>query len=278
MSRCGFPRLAMVVVGLLISGVCGARDVSAQGLIWSLPQDGSWVRFEGEIKQTELRPDSPGGDVEMEWIQHVVVKSVGTETAEFEGEMVPCRWIEIVSMTGKPSEGGIDTGPIGTAIYKVLIPESVVTGDIVDQLTSIPVSFLPIVKGYRKIGTRDVETLTTPTLQVYPVASLIRHFETLQPVGDATEDVDTPVGFINSQKYTGQLQQESRTARISDSAEIWRSSEVPFGLAKWTFKGTRELKESFEPRDAFHAVTEISAELTVHETGMNAESELTIPE
>jgi hypothetical protein len=266
----------MLVAGMLCAGGMTASDASAQGLIWGLPQDGSWVRFEGEVKQTELRPDSPDGDVEMDWIQHVVVKSVGQESAEFEGESIPCRWIEIVTMTGKPSEGGIDTGPIGTAIYKVLVPESAVIGQMADKDT-IPVSYLPVVKGYRKIGTRDVEAFTSPVLQIYPVVSLIRHFEGLQSAGDAPEDVDTPVGVIPAQKYTGQIQQESRSTRISESAELWLSTDVPFGMAKWSFKGTREIKETFESRDAFHAVTEMTVELTVHETGMNAESELATP-
>lgn len=263
----------LLVLGVMCVGGLSASEALAQGLVWSLPQDGSWIRFEGEVKQTELRPDSPDGNIEMEWIQHVVVKSVGQQTAEYEGEMVPCRWIEIVTMTGKASEAGIDTGPVGTSIYKVLIPESAVLGQMIDSET-IPVSYLPIVKGYRKIGTREVEPLTSPVLQIYPVVGLMRHFEKLESAGTGMEDIDTPVGFIPAQKYTGELTQESRTTRINSSVELWLSKDVPFSLAQWSYRGTRDVKESFEPRDAFRPVTEISAELTVHETGMNAESEL----
>ncbi|MFN0198060.1 MAG: hypothetical protein ACKVT0_15040 [Planctomycetaceae bacterium] len=275
MVRFNSTRMA-AVIGMLVIGGMIPSPVFAQGLIWSLPQDGSWVRFEGEIKQTELRPNSPDGDVEMVWIQHVIVKSVGQETAEYQGSMVPCRWIEIVSMTGKTSEAGIDTGPVGTTIYKALVPESAVIGQMIDANT-IPVSFLPIVKGYRKIGTGEPELLKTPILQIYPLSGLLKHFENLKSVGDSAEDVETPVGFISSRKYEGQAQLESRSSRTANSAEIWLSTDVPFGMTKWTLKGTREKKESYEARDAFQPVTEITVELTVHETGMTAESELAIP-
>ena len=48
--------LLAVLVPLAL--IAGAGRVEAQGLIWSLPEEGTWVRYEGTYKQTELRPNS----------------------------------------------------------------------------------------------------------------------------------------------------------------------------------------------------------------------------
>ncbi len=117
------------------------RAAEAQGLIVRLPKDGAWVRFEGTVKQVEFRPDAPEGDISMEWIEHLTIKSVGREQAVFHGKQVPCRWIEIKVVTGKPSESGVEAGPVGERIYKILVPEERVTGAVADG-DKIPV-FLP---------------------------------------------------------------------------------------------------------------------------------------
>jgi hypothetical protein len=77
--------------------------LNAQGLIVRLPKDGSWVRYEGNVKQVEFRPEAPEGNIQMEWIQHLTIKSVGREQALYHGKQVPCRWVEIKIVTGKPS-------------------------------------------------------------------------------------------------------------------------------------------------------------------------------
>ncbi len=138
------------LAGLVILG--SLRSATAQGVILTLPkQDGAWVRFEGTVKQVEFRPDAAEGDITMEWIQQLTVKSVGTETAAFRGKQVPCRWIEIKVVTGKPSESGIEAGPVGERIYKVLVPEERVVGQLADG-GKIPFSFLDVIKGFRKTG------------------------------------------------------------------------------------------------------------------------------
>ncbi len=69
----------------------------------------------------------------------------------FNGKQVPCRWIEIKVLTGKPSESGVEPGPVGERIYKILVPEERVVGDVADG-EKIPFSFLDIVKGFRKMA------------------------------------------------------------------------------------------------------------------------------
>ena len=76
---------------LSLVGAVLSSSASAQGLIWSLPEDGKWVRFEGTYQQTELRPNSNEGPLQLEWVQHITIKSVGKEDADFKGQKVPCR-------------------------------------------------------------------------------------------------------------------------------------------------------------------------------------------
>ena len=53
--------------------------LSAQGLIWSLPeQEGTWVRYEGEYKQVEFRPGVATGDQVFTWRRNVTIKSLVT--------------------------------------------------------------------------------------------------------------------------------------------------------------------------------------------------------
>ena len=123
--------LALSLAGFVILASLGSA--TAQGLILNLPKkDGAWVRYEGTVKQVEFRPDAAEGDITMEWIQQLTIKSVGSETATFRGKQIPCRWIEIKIVTGKPSESGIESGPVGERIYKVLVPEERVIGGLAD--------------------------------------------------------------------------------------------------------------------------------------------------
>src|SRR5262249_33776848 len=138
--------------------------VSAQVLIWSLPkEDGTWVRFEGAYKQTRARPNANAGDEMLEWRSELTISAVGSETADvkvFENgrevtKNVACRWVEFKSNT-RP--GGVDVvpGPGDVFVYKVLIPADRVIGSTADR-DGIPVTFLPIVKGWRKVAQREAE-------------------------------------------------------------------------------------------------------------------------
>jgi hypothetical protein len=70
---------------------------------------------------------------------------------------------------------------------------------------------------------------------------------------------------------------ESPASRSSNEADLYRSDEVPFGLAKWTIRMHREAKDAREPRSQFQRVSEVRIEMAAHEVGANAESELAAP-
>ncbi len=269
-----FPRcIAFAIVGWLLTS-----PASAQGLIWSLPEDGTEIRYEGTYKQVDNREQAGEANLTMDWIRHLTIKSVGKEMADIDGQSVPCRWIELKLITGKPSAAGIDPGPVGTRIYKVLVPENRVIGNTSDA-AGIPMSYLPIVKGYKRVGDqqKDPVAIKGKVLHVYPVLTWMRHYKKL--VGDSgqSEDPQVGIGPVSATKLTADVQLESRTDRSRHSAEIWRSKDVPFGLAKWTVTIEREKKFNTEDRTEFKPTSKITIEMKAAEVGKNATSELNVP-
>ncbi len=256
----------------------------SQGVVSQLPPDGTWVRFEGTYTQTEIRRDSTEGKLDIApWIEKVWIKSVGTEMAEYKGELTACRWIEIKIDRGREKDGNIDTGLTGSVIYKVLIPESAVVSDNVDQ-AGVPVSFLPLVKGFRKVGKADPKPLTEPALQLYPLGMLVGYYRELKVV---EKEVDPEVG-LESVKQATQLQGrttiERASSRTVQESTVWKSADMPFGIARWSAKITRQVKDAQDPREKFdedgHSVSEVTIEMKAKETGTEGpegKSELMVP-
>jgi hypothetical protein len=253
-----------------------ASAAFGQGVICQLPADGTWVRFEGTYAQVEIRPETAAGKVEIDpWKEHVTIKSVGSEMGEYKGEEVPCRWVEIKIERGRVRDGKIDPGLTGLEIYKILIPESAVISDNVDD-KGVPVSFLPIVKGYRKIGKAEPKVLNEPALQLYPLGILVGYYRELKVVA---EDVDAEVGVgaIKAKQLKGEVTLERSNSRTVQESTIWKSPDVAFGVARWTAKLTRQVKDAQSPRDDFKTVTEVTIEMAAQETGTDAKSEVTLP-
>jgi hypothetical protein len=272
----------LLSIGLAVFALSSQSGLAnAQGLIVRLPKDGSWVRYEGNVKQVEFRPDAPEGDIQMEWIQHLTIKSVGTEQALYHGKQVPCRWIEIKIVTGKPSESGVEAGPVGERIYKILVPEERVVGDVADG-AKIPFSFLDIVKGFRKTGAGPATAIpltrgSEGAFQVYPLVGPLMHFDAIEAVGGGPEQVQFAAGTVKAKKFKARRAIESPTTRTTTDAEFWEcdSDTVPFGLVKWTAKTTVEKKDSTAARaNAFKPATQVSVEMSAHEAGTGAKSEI----
>lgn len=277
-------RLALLIpiaFGCLFPGV---RRADAQGLIWSLPEPGQWVRFEGDYKETEFRPDAAEGDLEMQWDRHLTLKCLARAEGEFEGEKQPCLWIELVVVTGETDEGIIDPGPAGRRIYKVLVPESftktttiTAEGAVIDK-HQIPVSRIPIVEGWRKIGDGQTLQIKSNVLEVYPVISLLENYETLKKTSDQPVDPETQLQGVTAKKYTGTIKRESPLNRSESQAELWLSDGVPFGVARWSVTVIREVKDRAQPRSAFKRAARFSVEMKAAEKGDDAQTELITPE
>jgi hypothetical protein len=247
---------------------------SAQGLLWSLPEDGTWVRYYGTTKNVQERPESSEGALELSWLSELTIKSVGKETAEYRGAPTECRWIEFKLVNGYQSAAGISPGPYGTRIYKVLVPESRVLGKLVDG-DDIPATFIPIIKGYRKLGEQEAQPVKEKVLAVYPILSLFAYYKNFAPAGDGMEDVDLPqLGSVPAKAYKGSKTLEGPVSRSVNEGEIWLSSEVPFGWAKYHVKVVREEKESAAPPDEYKKTAELDVTMEAVEKGTDAQSEI----
>ncbi|WP_437224396.1 hypothetical protein SH661x_003612 [Planctomicrobium sp. SH661] len=264
---------SLICSGLIL---CFTSTVQAQGLIWSLPKDGDWVRYEGTYTQTVKRPDSAQEDLTMEWRRIVTLKSVGTEEAEYKGKEQPCRWLEIKCETGKAAEAVVEAGPGGVRIYKVLVPESAIQGKVLETVKdnrTVHVSFIPIVKGFRKIGDGPVQPIESGVLELYPLVSLVRHSLEVTDSEDAKPE-QVPAGTFDVTQHTGETTMETPSERSTNTFELARSSEIPFGVVKWIARSTIENKASTEPRSEFEETSQISENMEAVATGNDAEAEI----
>jgi hypothetical protein len=266
--------------GLLTTMVAGITCILSnlalgQGIVTHLPEDGSWIRFEGTYAQKEIRPTASGKVEIQPWIEHVTIKSVGKETGTYRGSEVPCRWIEIKIERGRERDGKIDTGLTGLEIYKVLIPEEAVIADNVDS-EGVVISFLPLVKGFRKVGKADPKPLMEPALQLYPLGILVGYYRELQVVA---EDVDaqTGLGAVKARELQGKITIERPNSRTVQESTVWKSPDVAFGVARWSAKLVRETKDDQAPRSDFKPISEVAIEMQAKEAGQDAKSELNVP-
>lgn len=266
---------SLVLLGLFAI----ATPVRAQGLVWSLPEDGSWVRYEGVYRQTVRRPESAEGDLNLEWRRNLTIKSVGREEAEYEGETQPCRWIEFKVETGKTSEGVLDAGPGGIRMYKLLVPEAAIRGNVFVQVNDggqdLFVSYVPVVKGYRRIGDEPAAELAAGVFQLYPMVSLLRHYRDFASSGGA-QSINVPAGDFEATQYRGRMVMETAVYRSTNTCEVYRSEGIPFGVVKWTASTRTETKGSTDLRSEFRDSVTIQEELQAVSSGGDAESEFLV--
>lgn len=267
-------RLCVLSVTAALMSLAAVGDVQAQGLIWNLPPDGSWVRYEGTYSQLVRRPNSTEGDLTLEWTRHLEIRSVGTSEEQIGDEFVPCRWLEIEVVTAQPA-AILEPGPGGDRIYKILVPERSILGRVNDD-ANIIVSFIPVVRGYRRIGDEDPQPIESGVFQIYPLVSYLRHYRQLEAESETPEQTDIPMGIVPAVALRGRMITESAETRSTNEAELWRSDDVPFGLAKWIVRDTREEKHATQSRDLFRETMEVSIEMSAHESGNNAVTKLDV--
>jgi len=105
------PQKAMIAATLAAAAILALLSATsptrADGLLYRLPDDGTWARYDLDIVGT----DPGGGDTKM--AGSLAMSSVGK--AEASGE--PCRWIEVKMQMRDPG------GNEHTVVFKALIPE-----------------------------------------------------------------------------------------------------------------------------------------------------------
>ncbi len=263
------------LIALLI--VAAPNTVYAQGLIWSIPEDGAGVEYEGTISYITVRTDIAEGTETIKKARELSIKSVGRKTVQIDGVDEVCRWIEIKVVTGTAGAAGIDPGPVGSRIYKILVPESKIIDTPVDA-DSIPNIVLPIVEGWRRSGEAGVRIINSKAISFYPTICQLAHYPQPQVVAASeTVQVVAPNQTIKGKHLKGRLVMERRESRSTNDADFWVSDQVPFGLARWEGTVTREQKESTATRDKFLEVTTTTCEMSLRAVLKNAESELSIP-
>jgi hypothetical protein len=271
----GCLRWHQVLLGSVLALGILTGPARAQNLLVSLPEDGSWVRLEGDHLEKKSRPEAAEGDLELPWRTELTIKSVGKAEAEVGGEKLPCRWVEFKtefkSTKAATTEASIQPEPFGTRIYKVLVPEAAISIANKDE-SGLPITFLPIAKGYRRIAARDPQPVKENVLVVYPMISLLTHYPDWAETDAGT--VDSPLGALECKSWKGSRILGSSTLKSSNEGQLWITDAVPFGIAKVQVKVQRFEKDATAADDAFKLVAEINSALIAVETGTDAQSDL----
>jgi len=260
----------LVTAQVFLASCFIATTVSAQGLILNLPENGSSVEYWGTLTQaTGVDDQSP-----LSWKCELTIKSVGRVDAEFDGKVQPCRWVEIKTLTGKDEAAGIDPGPVGARLYKILIPESKVI-DHWEDSDGIPNDLMPIIRGYRRLGEDAATPITTPVIRFYPTITLLNNYRNPETIATS----DTPEVLIQGENITarhmkGTLVMESQKTRSVNEGEYWVSKDVPFGLARWIVTVTTYEKDSAAPVSEFRPVVIKKLDMKLRHKRTDAESEL----
>ncbi len=258
----------------LVLTVLSAGSASAQGLIWNLPEDGTEVVYGGTLTQTDTRPG--GQETTMTWDRQLVIRSVGTREVEWNSETVPGRWLEFELKTGKATEQGIDPGPVGTRVYRVLVPEAAITGKPANE-RGIPNAFLPITEGYVQVADRPVQKLSSRAFETYPVLTLLMNYKPGEQMAAGEEPLDVPAGQFTATKRTGQTTVESPSGRVENTATFYTSPDAPFGLVRWNATVVRSSKDPNQNRDAYQPMSRIESQMEAKVVNQNAKAILQVP-
>ena len=256
-----------------VAALACAAPAVAGGLVWNLPDPGAEARYEGEITQTLTGRDNQVTEIAR--LRRVTVRSLDPATGDFNGEQVPARWLEFVSETGTPGERGLDPGPAGRVIYKVLVPEAAVTGELEDE-SGVPYAFLPVLRGWRQIGDGEPAEIG-PAFRAYPTVCLLTEFEPDDILEQTAGSADVPAGRFEGTRYRAKLVEESRVARVTHEANWLVSESLPFGPAGWEATVTREVKDALGDRGTFREASKTVSKMELVETASNARGELPLP-
>ncbi|MCG6154733.1 hypothetical protein [Rubinisphaera margarita] len=259
-----------VIAAMLVLGTL-ASPAAAQGLVWNLPESGTAVRYSGDYRQVTFRPQSEQGDISLQWRRVLEIRCLDRESAEFQGENIPCVWLEYEVTTGQQVDGVLEAGPGGTRIYKVLVPESAINGLEFFQ-ADVPHAFVPVVKGFQKIGNRDAEPFALPVLQVFPLLSQVLLNEHLTVAGEET--VNITAGEYDCQRVDCQTNIEDLSSRVTNFSQVWISDAMPLGTVQWKVRIDREVKTEGDSRDEFQKRSEITIDMQAVEILSDAVSKL----
>jgi hypothetical protein len=261
-------RLCILSLAVVFGG-SSQSGVRADGLIYRLPQDGSWVRYDLSMEGTQ----------DLKW----PVKSVGTLMLSSVGrqriEGQPCRWIELRLDVG--AEVKLPDRQVKAQqrhiILKMLIPEEYLTAG-ADPLAHVR-------RLYYKDGDRKPELIEDEKWKQYEI-DRFRPLFPKPPAGKIADDhrafeaLDTKIGRLDCEKltfessYDGPLARGARGRWIwQGEHQVWLSEEVPFGVAGLMLK-SQSKEWNGEDGPIPDATSETTKRLTISEVGRGKKSDL----
>lgn len=276
-------RYSFLALALAALGFGETPRAMAQGLIWNAPEEGAEVQFEGDYNQEDERPQDVEKTIKLQWRSRLWIKALKKTNAEYQGKTVPCQWFEIKTVTASEvgGDGNLVPGPGGQRIYKILVPlqrpdgkpllSPPSAGNVVDA-DGIPIAYLPIVKGYRRIDEQAAEPITSGVFNTYPMLTLMAQYRTLDVVSE--EEDPQVMGVTSATHYHGETVMESPTSRSTNKAEIWANNSLPFGLARWKVEIVRESKDAQKPRDQYQPASTINVDMKLVKQSTSAMSDL----
>ena len=265
-----------VLRSLLAIGLLAAAPIAdAAGLVWSIPADGTSATYSGTFSQLVKRTDPTQQDVTLTWNRTIVIRSVGGEDVTYNGQTVPARWIEIEQSTGTLDGGTVQAGPGGRIIVKLLVPESAISGGLVDD-GGVPQSFLPAARGFRKIGDGPVEPIETAAFDPSPQITLLGQPQSLAATGESGS-VSVGGSTLNGEVWKGQTTTESRRRQVITDTTLVKSPDSPFGPISWDVSTVTSEKQAVQPRSEFEETTKASESMQLVEISSGAISLLQTP-
>lgn len=223
-----------VAVLLMLS----AAPAWADGLLYQLPDDGTWVEFEAKIVMKV-------GDQERDAAGQLRMASVGTAIEDGK----PCRWIEF-KLAVKLGENE------RVIVTKLLIPE--------EQLAAGKKPVENRVRGWIRIGDgNDVVALTDQNLGPLP-GFLANPLTDVKPLVE--EVVESPLGKLSCAGLTGRTEFAERNNINKAAFRIRRHERAPFGVV------SSQMKVDVERDGVVRESLDMA--LTIRAVGKGAKSEL----
>lgn len=253
----------------------GQSSCDAAGLIWKLPADGTSATYSGTYSQLVRRTDPTQQDVTLTWNRTITIRSVGREDVDIDGRRVPARWIEIEQSTGRQEGGVIQAGPGGRVIVKLLVPESSISGDTVDEV-GVPQSFIPIVEGYRQVDDEPVQKLDAMAFDPSPQVTLLGQPQRLSAGGE-TDSVSIGGRTMSGEVWTAESVIESRRKKVEIQTQLTMSGESPFGPLGWDVTVASQQKQAGQSRDEFIPTTQTDESMKLVAVSDGATSLLSTP-
>ncbi len=198
---------------------------SADGLIYQLPEDGTWVRF--EIKGEGIKSD---GTVSVTIDGTQTLRSVGKKMVDKQ----PCRWIELESeLNFAPTGGGTQKF---SELIKLLIPEK--------DLAQGKDPRDHVLKAYKGTSAENLQELDLKGAGKREIESLDEIFHA--PLTKITKLPAATVKIDKKNWACKGLQGENKSDKVIFRTETRLHKEAPFGVVTYKYEKERRTNGKFQ--------------------------------